>query len=321
MGNDQEIDDVEVEDEVVVDEVETDDVEVKLDEDGNPVEAADEERVVEAWQETEENEDDELPDVPVGKHIAMKSKLKGRIKERDSELDALRKKIEALESSGATSTVDLPPRPKAEDFDTDELHEAALEEWEDKRLEIKLAAKSAETQSAAASERVRAATEKAVDEHYDRSAKLVESSGIKAEYFKEADNTVREAVEALLPKQGNAVTDHIISLLGEGSEKVMYFIGRNKAARLEFQSLLSEDRTGMKAMVFLGQQKERLTNPKKPTSKAPKPASDVNGDVAPSQKGSAMKKKYDAAHGAGKTQAAYNIKKQARAAKIDVSSW
>jgi hypothetical protein len=90
---------------------------------------------------------------------------------------------------------------------------------------------------------------------------------------------------------------------------------------MEFQSLLSEDKTGMKAMLFLGQQKERLTNPRKPKSSAPKPAATVSGDANVSQQESAMKKKYDKAHGSNKTQAAYDIKQQAKKAGINVSAW
>lgn len=290
------------------------DTEVKLDDEGNPIV----EEVVEPWQLTAE--DDELPDVPVGKHIKMKQKLKGRIQDRDDELDKVKRELAELKTSG-NATTELPPRPKPEDFESDEKYDVAVDAWNDKKLDIRLQANSDKTQQVEASNAVKKAVAKAVDEHYDRSAQLVEDSGIKAEYFKEADTAVRESIEAILPRQGDGVTDHIISLLGEGSEKVMYFIGRNKAARTEFQSLLAEDKTGMKAMVYLGQQKERLTNPRKPTSKAPKPATDVNGDAAPSQKASALKKKYDTAHKGSKTQEAYNIKKQAKAAKIDVSSW
>ena len=329
MGTDQEIDDdgnliveVELDDEgnpIVEAEVELDDegnliVEVELDDDGNPV-VKDE---LEPWQLTAD--DDGLPDVPVGKHIKMKRKLQGRVQDRDDELATVKAELANLKAAG-NKPQKLPPRPKPDDFASDELYDEAVDEWNDKKLDIRLQTHADTTGQAEAVAANKQAVSKAVDAHYDRSAQLVEDSGIKAEYFKEADTAVRESIEAILPKQGDAVTDHVISLLGEGSEKVMYFIGRNKAARTEFQNLLAKDKTGMKAMVFLGQQKERLTNPRKPTSKAPKPAADVNGDAAPSQKASALKKKYDAAHKANKTQVAYDIKKQAKAAKIDVSTW
>jgi hypothetical protein len=318
----QEIDNtvVEGEEEGIIASQETDTEEVELDDDGNPVANADDvEVVVEAWQNTEEDES-ELPDVPVNKHIAMKQKLKGRIKDRDDELDRIKQELEQLKSTGGTPT-ELPPRPKAEDFDTDEEYHEARDKWDDDRLELKLRVNQDKTKEAEALNNHKRAVAKAVDAHYDRTAALVADKGMKPEYFKEADTAVRESVEAILPRKGDGVTDHIISLLGEGSEKVMYFIGRNKAARLEFQSLLSEDKTGSKALVYLGMQKQRLTNPAKPTSSAPKPAATVNGDANVSQQASALKKKYDSAHKGNKTQVAYNIKKEAKAAGVDVSQW
>ena len=42
---------------------------------------------------------------------------------------------------------------------------------------------------------------------------------------------------------------------------------------------------------------------------------------APNANGAALKRKYDAAHSKGGGQEAYNIKKEARAAGVDVKSW
>jgi hypothetical protein len=290
--------------------------EVELDDDGNPVEKAEE---IPAWQ--LEDSDEEMPDVPVKKHIHMKKKFKGRLQERDDEIETLKQKIANLETSTTVTTADLPPKPKAEDFDTDAEHEAALVAWEDKRQDARWAEQQAKTKQEEAKRMFKLAVAKDVDEHYERTAELAESSGIKSEMFKEADTTVRKTVDAILPGRGDSVTDHIISLLGDGSEKVMYYLGRNKAAKLEFQSLLAEDKHGHKAMVFLGQQKERLNNPKKMQSNAPKPPANPKGDLATSQKGAAMKKKYRAAHDKGKAQVAYSLKQQARKEGIDVSTW
>jgi hypothetical protein len=312
--------------------VETDDIEVELDDEETPVETEEVElddngepvekkAEVPAWQSTGEEEGEEFPDVPARHHIIMKQKLKGRVQKRDDEIETLKQKIANLESSRTVTTTDLPAKPKPEDFDTDAEHEAALAKWDDQRQDARWAAQQEKEKKAAALRQHNAAIAKDVDAHYERTAELVKSSGMKAENFKEADTTVREMVEAILPGQGDNITDQIISVLGEGSEKVMFYIGRNKTAKLEFQSLLAEDRTGNKSLVYLGQQKERLNNPKKLRSNAVKPATDVKGDLATSQKGAAMKKKYQAAHKKGSTQVAYNLKKDARAAGVDVSSW
>jgi hypothetical protein len=109
--------------------------------------------------------------------------------------------------------------------------------------------------------------------------------------------------------------------LGEGSEKVLYFLGNNKNALNELKSSLVDDKSGMRLAIYLGQQKERLTTPRKKMSRAPAPGTVLKGDGGGGLKASAAKKKYDAAHKSGKSQDAYTLKKQARAAGIDVSKW
>jgi hypothetical protein len=69
--------------------------------------------------------------------------------------------------------------------------------------------------------------------------------------------------------------------------------------------------------MWLGQEKQRLTNPIKPRSNAPDPAKSVKGEV-PTGSAGKFKKKYDSAKS---PQEAYDIKKAAKAAKVDVSQW
>jgi hypothetical protein len=77
----------------------------------------------------------------------------------------------------------------------------------------------------------------------------------------------------------------------------------------------------MKAAVYLGQEKQRLTNPIKPRSNAPAPASGVKGDEAIGGAANKFKKEYDAAAKKDHPQNMYNAKKKARAAGVDVSDW
>ena len=122
--------------------------------------------------------------------------------------------------------------------------------------------------------------------------------------------------------QAIQITDQLISVLGDGSEKIMYYLGRNKNALNEFKSLLIDDGTGIKASIFLGKLQQRLLTTKRKTSKAPPPGSDVTGDDAVSTvKASTLLKKRKAAIKKGDLQAAYNVKKQAKLAGVDVSNW
>lgn len=274
--------------------------------------------VLEPWQQTDDDND-----VPVGTHIKMKSKLKGRIHERDDEISSLRSEIETLKQTRQTKLepIGIPQRPLSEDFDTDEEYHAELTKWEDGRIQARIQASDANRVQTAAATQAKEALDTSVNSHYTRAESLIKDSNITDDDFKSADMTVRKAMELIRPKEGDLIAEQLISFLGEGSEKVLYFLGRNKNALTTLKGLLQDDPGGMKAAVYLGQQKERLTTPKKQTSKAPPPANDATGDSNVNAKGAAFKRKYDEAHKGNSPQAAYNAKKEAKAAGVDVSGW
>ena len=293
--------------------------EPELDEDGNPIEP----EVKEPWMEEEDGEqdpDDPSKQVPVGKFVSVKKKLRGQITERDEEIERLKRENEELAKLKPKPETVL-VRPKKDDFDTDEDYEEALDKYNLSRTEETINRTRLEDQKKAEQQQAQEKLTEAVDEHYLRAADLIEKSGIKPEVYQAADTTVRKAVETITPNLGDVIVDQIISILGDGSEKVLYYLGRNKAALAKFQNLLSTDKSGMKAAVYLGQEKQRLTNPIKPRSNAPNPATNIKGDELLTGAEGKFKKKYKAAHAKGDLQAAYNAKKEARAANVDVSGW
>jgi len=164
--------------------------------------------------------------------------------------------------------------------------------------------------------------ESEVDEHYGRAAKLIQENGIDTEVYNQADLIVRGAIESLMPGKGDITTDQVIAVLGDGSEKVIYYLGRKKNALNEFKSLLIEDKTGLKATLFLGRQKERLVNSKRKTSRATPPGTKIKGDDAPtSAKASSLLKRRKEAVKTGNIQLAYDLKKQTKQQGVDVSNW
>jgi len=288
----------------------------KLDEDGNPI-------VVEkpAWM-VEEQDPDPSKQVPVGKFVATKKKLKGQISDRDTEIEQLKLENARLAKLKPKEEETTLVRPKRDDFDTEEEFDNAFDTYNQSRTTEAINRTRLEDEQKAGTQQAQEELTAAVDGHYERAEVLIEKSGIKPEVYKAADTTVRKAVEAVIPNLGDVVTDQVISILGEGSEKVMFFLGRNKVALATFQSLLISDPSGMKAAVYLGQEKQRLTNPLKPRSSAPAPATGIKGDITTATGVEAkFKKKYDTAHGKVDLQLAYNAKKEARAAGVDVSGW
>ena len=271
--------------------------------------------VVELWMDTDDPDAKKDKDfVPVGAHVEMKSKLRGRLSEKDDELEKLKAENEALR---AGKKVEPLVRPNPDDFTVQAEFDTALREYEDfefadrtRRVRI------SDDQKAKQATATKVLTEN-VNEHYGRAATLLSKSGIAPELFKHADNKVRKAVEALMPGVGDLVIDSLISTLGEGSEKVMYYLGVNETALNKFQSLLVKDPLGLQAAVYLGQEKQRLTITTKHRSNAPAPAKNANGDITKGgEKG--LKRKYEAAKS---PQEAYDIKQKAKKAGTDTKNW
>jgi len=302
---------------------ETPEVEAELDEEGNPITPE-----IEAWMEEEEEQDSS--GVPLGAHIKMKNKLKGRLSdqkaESELELEKLRAENAALKAgtvkTQAQTPTARPKRPKADDFDTDEAFDAAMDVYEDSLLQS-YTERAEQTRTLKTTQKqAQDALSQSVDDHYTRAAKLQESKGIDPTIFSRADNAVRSAIEAIRPGQGDLLTDQLIQTLEDGSEMVMYNLGVNKSRRGELISALASDPSGLKAVAYVAGLKSDLTrNTKTRRSAARKPPSEVDGDIPPNAKAGAFKRKYDAAHKKNAGQEAYNIKKEARKLGVDTSGW
>jgi len=267
-------------------------------------------------------EDEEDDKVPLPTFLKTKKKLKGQLSERDSEIEKLRSELESLKGTIGNRVQEQPvKRPRINDFDTDEEYEAAMDRYEDTRFNnISQNLSNANTQKTR-QEQIIKKIEASVENHYSRAEELISQHGIDPETYRTADSNVRHAVEAVRPQQGNQSVDYLIAQLGEGSERVMFYLGRNKSKLAEFQSTLIDDPNGIKTAVFLGELNKELKNNTTKTSRSHKPAPSANGDAVPSSKGLAEKAKYDKAHAAGRVQEAYSIKKNAKQMGVDVKDW
>ena len=288
---------------IIDDNIDNDDLEVETPE-------------LEEWQKPVENEDDEYK-VDGKLHQDMKSKLKGRVSDRDKTIERLRNERDELKKKPPETKV--LKRPVLDDFETDELHQEAMAKYDNDLSQQTYDRNQLKTKQ---DTDMQAAIEKRdaeVSKHYDRAGELIKNSNITDDLYKKADVVLRKAVEEHAPKMGDIIMDNIISILGKGSEKVMYKLGVNKPARQKFLDLLKTDPSGMKAAVYLGQQKQKITNPKKPQSNAPDPAAEIHGDEKPTVLSEGKyKKAYDKAK---EGQESYDIKKKARAAGVDTSKW
>lgn len=273
---------------------------------------------LEPWEITEEEGDTEKPE----KSLKAKKKWKREKAEKDAELEKLKAEVEELKGGSKTSPTNL-KRPKPEDFEDDDAYEDAREKYLLGKIKAEDSQKKVQAKQKAIADSIRAG----VDAHNERVGEFVEEKKISPDVYSVAESTFIQSIDEVFKGNGDKAADNLLSKLGKGSEKIPYFLGRNKAKLKEFQELLREDDSGIKAAIFLGDLNRKLRGgaTAKPKSKAPKPAATANGDTlvksdAASEKG--LKAKYDKAHKEGNGSLALDIKMQAkREHKIDTSKW
>ena len=286
------------------------------------------EEEVESWMsESDSGSDDgskHEKTVALKDHIELRQSLKEKNREKNEEIESLRRELEELKrgsvSAQPVQSQQLKPRPKLEDFDYDEdQHNAALDDWYDERLNAKL---QTQQQSVSQQEQQRQASEKleqSVNEHYHRvNTLLSQNPKIQPEKYQDADLSFRRAVEDISPGNGDSIAETLISVMGEGSEKLIYNLGVNKGKMAEFKDVLRSDPRGLKVVAWLTEHKGAITQQAKRTSQAPKPARQVKGGGdGKSVVATDFKRKYDKA----KTpQERYNIYRDAKKAGFNLHS-
>lgn len=314
-------------------------VEVKEESKADEVEGSTEdndekEAELESWQlteDTETSEDDQksgfVPNHEAAKRRKQAKALKGELKEKDSELEELRKQVEALKSGNAPQA-EAPKqltRPTREQFDyDDDAYDAALEKYYDDKLEQKLSSHQSNTtekQQEAQQRKAAEAQQKSLDDHYERASQLVADGKVTADSYRNADTLVRQSLESMFPERGDHMTNALISTLnnlGEGSEKVMYQLGVNPAKMQELQNKLAIDPSGLAASAFLGQLQSQIQTPNKRRSQAPKPSAKADGEGGSSGKGGTLLKQYNKSDD---LQTRMNLKRKAKSQGVDTSKW
>jgi len=290
-------------------------------EDSEPEEGKTEE--VESWMEGDEPEsqaDKKFTDGDIG---AAKAKLRAKLERKhDSETETLKAEIERLKQ-GKVSTVLT--RPKREAFDNsddpDMAFSEALMDWKLEQNAAKTATKTTQAEATQRQQQYQESVSQATDQHYERAVKLAKDSGISSEAYQASDRAVRQAIDSVYPSGGDAITDDLISKLGEGSEKVFYSLGVNSTKRAKLVQLLNEDRTGGKACMYLGRLSSELSAPSKRKTNAPKPAAQLKGDAQSSSKSDASRKKYDKLMDKGDVQKAFTMRRAAKKSGTNTNSW
>ncbi len=292
-------------------------VEPELDAEGNPVKPE-----VEAWMQVDDPEKAAEPGKEVVteplKKPTQKQKLRARLDGANDENEQLKARISELEKGKTAEVAGSLKRPDREDFDNfDDFVKA-----DDAYSNQKETAKASASEMQSARNRVTESRQSDVVAHYARADELIEASGMSPEVYQAADKAFLNAVAAERKDYGEQgieqIVEEIISALGEGSEKTIAYVGRNKTLINEFRTILRDDKSGLKALVFLTKQGAKISGTKKSISQAAKPVAQINGETVTAP---ASKKAYDKAHKEGRGQDAYNIKSEAKRSGVDTKAW
>lgn len=254
---------------------------------------------------------------------AAKAKVRAKLDVAKSEIENLRAQLEeARRNTVAPQQLD---KPKREDYydqdDPDEAYTVAVAKWINRSEQAQQHAETQQYEFQRKQLETQRSIETGVDQHYERAATLAAASGISPELYQSADHRVRSAIDGVFPGGGENVTNALIASLGDGSEKVFYNLGVSPKRLAELTSKLAADPSGLQASIYLGKLSAELTAPLRKRSNTPAPATTVQGDANTTDIGKNLQKRYAEAHKRGDTQAAFDIRREAKGKNINVKSW
>ena len=246
----------------------------------------------------------------------VRRKFKARLSDKDDEIEALKAENERLKQSPQTAPQQVEQMPKLEDFDyDDEKHAVAMEEWREKKFEAKLLTKQREQQLQAQQEQQKRELKESLEAHYSRASQLAAKGEMAQDKFEAAERVVRESINSAIGN-GDDVADAMINVIGEGSEKVIAYLGINAAKRYEFVNLLKTN--NIKATMYLGELKAKLNQPAKKLSRAPKPSAQLKAETASATGEAALKAKYKNAKSA---QERFKLSREGRKQGFNTHNW
>lgn len=300
----------------------------ELDEEVEPEAEETEPETEEGEAETEEDvpefaksESDKKDLVPLAKHLDVKFKLRGEVSERDAKIAELEQKLAQVQAAPPRLVEDLEIAKEAWEFDGTTEEFQRYKAQIDARNAIKLQRSELQRQALEKRQREESARVDAeLDKHYDRAANLIAGGVIKdIDSFKNAESVVVRSLDRLDPGAGKYIVDTMISRLGEGSEKVIYHLGRNPTSLQELEQKLREDPSGISAAMYVAEKKALfLSKPINKPKPAPKPDVPLQGKAP---KVSNHKAAYLKAEKSGDYEAASAARKAARAAGENPNNW
>jgi hypothetical protein len=214
------------------------------------------------------------------------TKERRKRQQAQSEADDLRAKIEALEARLAGGTPQAEPQqaPRSVPAKFPDLYDKGIggdrEKYNQAVQDYLMKVRQAEdeqSRQAQQKDQYRQVVEKKTERLAERAAKFMQENKIKEDRVISAIERATSEVDSTVKLDGALV--HLLDSVGDGSERVAYYIGTNEDAMSKVKELLSSDPNGLSAIAHMTRLAEKL-KPKgiRKTSKAPEPDEPLRGD-------------------------------------------
>lgn len=230
------------------------------------------------------------------------TKQKQKAREYKTELEELKSELKAIREGQPAQTqakpqppaneIQLPPFPDLYDEGIDgdrQKYDQAIKKWWVKSRETEQRNAQADQQQTEYKRQMEDMTHNLAK----RLGKFASEHKIKDERVISAAEKATSEIDEATKIDGSLA--YLLDSVGDGGERVAYYIGTNDAAMTKVKGLLQQDKTGMKAIAEMTRMAERL-KPKHSsrTSKAPAPDTPLKGDGS-SANAKSLQGKYDKA--------------------------
>ena len=230
------------------------------------------------------------------------TKQKQKAREYKTELEELKAELKAIREGQPAQTqakpqspaneIQLPPFPDLYDEGIDgdrQKYDQAIKKWWVKSRETEQRNAQADQQQSEYKRQMEDMTHNLAK----RLGKFASEHKIKDERVISAAEKATSEIDEATKIDGSLA--YLLDSVGDGGERVAYYIGTNDAAMTKVKGLLQQDKTGMKAIAEMTRMAERL-KPKhsSKTSRAPAPDRPVKGDGSPASSRK-LQEQYDKA--------------------------
>lgn len=234
-----------------------------------------------------EPEPDQQKPSPEDALVYKLTKQKAKAKEYKSELEELKAELKALKEGTQQPQAQSRPQQPAQQYppvpllyengiDTPDQYQRAYQQWVADCKAIDQRNAQADQQKSEYKRQMEDMTHNLAK----RLGKFATEHKIKDERVISAAERATSEIDGATKIDGSLA--YLLDSVGDGGERVAYYIGTNEEAMTKVKALLERDTTGMKAIAEMTRMAERL-KPKhsSKTSKAPAPDRPIKGDGSP----------------------------------------